>query len=81
MPDLLFRHARPRPGILADGLSPAIRFLGSLRSLGMTIRDLGPGMTKGRRLGMARKNRGGQVQVGGKIPILQTTKFLRYEFE
>ena len=29
--------------LLAGGLSPTTRFLGSLRSLGMTIRDLGPG--------------------------------------
>ena len=38
---------QPAKVLLAGGLSPARRFLDSLRSLGMTIRDLGPGMTKG----------------------------------
>ena len=36
---------QPAKVLLAGGLSPAIRFLGSLRSLGMTIRDSGPGKT------------------------------------
>ena len=34
---------QPAKVLLAGGLSPTTRFLGSLRSLGMTIRDLGPG--------------------------------------